>query len=315
MLEAEGDAIDEDIPMVVLVDGGSASASEIVTGALRDRGRATVVGTRTFGKGLVQEVEPLSNGGVLDITVANYYLPGGKTISTAGIKPEVRAADNPTQTATRRFRRRSTPCSSSLDELRAQRASTRPLVAVLEKRGRFLVAEPLFGRGPRGAVEPRGARVGDLVLVGAGKRGARVIRTLGRPDRARDVLEGLMLDRGLHRDYPRSADAEAEHAAGEPYAADDRVDLTGAADLHDRPRRRTRLRRRHLGRARGRRPYPRLGAHRRRDRLRAPGRPARRRGLPARHERLRAGRGRADAAGGALEPGLLAAARARSASP
>ena len=95
VLEAEGDAIDEDIPVVVLVDGGSASASEIVTGALRDTKRATVVGTRTFGKGLVQEVKPLSNGGVLDITVANYYLPGGKTISKAGIKPEVRAVDNP----------------------------------------------------------------------------------------------------------------------------------------------------------------------------------------------------------------------------
>jgi carboxyl-terminal processing protease len=92
---AEGDAIDEDIPVVVLVDGGSASASEIVTGALRDRGRATVVGTNTFGKGLVQEVEPLSNGGYLDITVANYYLPGGKTISTRGLKPEVRAVDKP----------------------------------------------------------------------------------------------------------------------------------------------------------------------------------------------------------------------------
>jgi carboxyl-terminal processing protease len=93
--EAEGDAIDEGIPVVVLVDGGSASASEIVTGALRDRGRGTVVGTRTFGKGLVQEVEQLSNGGVLDITVANYYLPGGKTISRAGIKPQVRAEDDP----------------------------------------------------------------------------------------------------------------------------------------------------------------------------------------------------------------------------
>jgi ribonuclease R len=101
-----------------------------------------------------------------------------------------------------------------------------PLVAVLEKRGRFLVAEPLFGRGPRGAVDPRGAAVGDLVLVGSGKRGARVIRRLGLPDRARDVLEGLMLDRGLHRNYPRSAAAEAEHATGEPYAADARVDLT-----------------------------------------------------------------------------------------
>ena len=93
--EAEGDAIAADIPVVVLVDGGSASASEIVTGALRDRDRATVVGTNTFGKGLVQEVEPLSNGGYLDLTVANYYLPSGKTISTAGLKPDVRAEDDP----------------------------------------------------------------------------------------------------------------------------------------------------------------------------------------------------------------------------
>jgi carboxyl-terminal processing protease len=92
---AQGDAIDEDIPVVVLVDGGSASASEIVTGALRDRGRATVVGTHTFGKGLVQEVERLSNGGYLDLTVANYYLPGGKTISKGGLKPQVKAVDNP----------------------------------------------------------------------------------------------------------------------------------------------------------------------------------------------------------------------------
>jgi carboxyl-terminal processing protease len=93
--DAEGDAIDEDIPVVVLVDGGSASASEIVAGALRDRGRATLVGTNTFGKGLVQEVEPLSNGGYLDLTVANYYLPSGKTIGEDGLKPDVRARDKP----------------------------------------------------------------------------------------------------------------------------------------------------------------------------------------------------------------------------
>jgi carboxyl-terminal processing protease len=92
---AQGDAIDPKIPVVVLVDGGSASASEIVTGALRDRHRATVVGVNTFGKGLVQEVEPLSNGGYLDLTVANYYLPGGKTITTKGIKPQVKAVDKP----------------------------------------------------------------------------------------------------------------------------------------------------------------------------------------------------------------------------
>jgi carboxyl-terminal processing protease len=94
--DAVGGAIDPKIPVVVLVDGGSASASEITTGALRDRHRATVVGTHTFGKGLVQEVEPLSNGGILDITVANYYLPDGETIAPRkGITPQVRARDDP----------------------------------------------------------------------------------------------------------------------------------------------------------------------------------------------------------------------------
>jgi carboxyl-terminal processing protease len=94
---AEGDAIlPKDVPVAVLVDGGSASASEIVTGALRDRHRATVVGTHTFGKGLVQEVENLSNGGELKLTTAHYYLPDGETIITGkGIKPQVRAKDDP----------------------------------------------------------------------------------------------------------------------------------------------------------------------------------------------------------------------------
>jgi carboxyl-terminal processing protease len=93
--EAEGDAIDEDIPVVVLVDKGTASASEIVAGALRDTERATVAGERTFGKGVFQEVEKLSNGGALDITVGSYYLPGGENISKKGIVPPVKARDNP----------------------------------------------------------------------------------------------------------------------------------------------------------------------------------------------------------------------------
>ena len=108
---------------------------------------------------------------------------------------------------------------------RPARRLDKPMVAVLEKRGRFLVAEPIFGPGPRTAVERGGAGAGDLVLVGAGKRGAHVVKKLGRPDRARDVVEGLMLDRGLRRSYPRGADAEAEVALEDPYAANARVDL------------------------------------------------------------------------------------------
>jgi carboxyl-terminal processing protease len=93
--EAEGDAIDEDIPVVVLVDRGSASASEIVAGALRDSKRATLAGERTFGKGVFQELEPLSNGGALDLTVGSYYLPSGENISKTGIMPDAKARDRP----------------------------------------------------------------------------------------------------------------------------------------------------------------------------------------------------------------------------
>ena len=93
--KAEGGAISPKIPLVVLVDRGSASSSEITTGALMDRGRATVVGTRTFGKGVFQEIEPLENGGALDVTVGRYYLPNGKPLPKNGIKAQVHAEDNP----------------------------------------------------------------------------------------------------------------------------------------------------------------------------------------------------------------------------
>jgi carboxyl-terminal processing protease len=98
---ATGGAIDSDVPVAVLVNKNSASASEIVTGALQDRDRATVVGTRTFGKGVFQEIEPLSNGGALDITVGEYFLPSGRNLGGggvsrgAGVKPDVEAEDNP----------------------------------------------------------------------------------------------------------------------------------------------------------------------------------------------------------------------------
>jgi carboxyl-terminal processing protease len=93
--KAEGDSIASDIPVVVLVDRGTASSSEITTGALKDRGRATVVGTRTFGKGVFQEVESLKNGGALDLTVGRYYLPNNEPLPKGGITPQVRAVDNP----------------------------------------------------------------------------------------------------------------------------------------------------------------------------------------------------------------------------
>ena len=100
-LRATGDPIIPKAPLVVLVDGGTASASEIVTGALQDRGRAKVVGTRTFGKGVFQEVLELSNGGALDITAGQYFTPKGRnlggrgTATGAGLTPDVAAQDDP----------------------------------------------------------------------------------------------------------------------------------------------------------------------------------------------------------------------------
>src|SRR5215217_5359483 len=99
--EATGNAIAAKVPVAVLVNRQSASASEIVTGALQDRKRATVVGTRTFGKGVFQEIEQLSNGGALDITVGEYFLPSGRNIGGGGvakgdgIAPDVKALDDP----------------------------------------------------------------------------------------------------------------------------------------------------------------------------------------------------------------------------
>jgi carboxyl-terminal processing protease len=100
-LYATGKQIAGNLPTVVLVDGDTASASEIVAGALQDRHRAKLVGVKTFGKGVFQEIMPLDNGGALDITVGQYFLPSGRNLGGSGVspgsglKPDVSAKDDP----------------------------------------------------------------------------------------------------------------------------------------------------------------------------------------------------------------------------
>jgi carboxyl-terminal processing protease len=98
VLRALGGNIPTSIPLVVLVDEGTASASEILTAALQDDHRETVVGTHTYGKGVFQELEPLANGGGLKITVGEYFTPDGRNLGGGGVKrgagitPEVQVA-------------------------------------------------------------------------------------------------------------------------------------------------------------------------------------------------------------------------------
>jgi len=96
-----GDIVDGK-PIVILVNGGTASASEIVAGALQDHRRARVEGTLTFGKGSVQTVIPLDNGraGALHMTTARYYTPSGRSIQTTGIVPDVFVADSSDRSST-----------------------------------------------------------------------------------------------------------------------------------------------------------------------------------------------------------------------
>jgi carboxyl-terminal processing protease len=87
-----GDVLDG-TPMVVLINGGSASASEIVAGAMQDQKRAIIMGSKSFGKGSVQTILPLNENAALKLTTARYYTPSGRSIQAQGIKPDIPLED------------------------------------------------------------------------------------------------------------------------------------------------------------------------------------------------------------------------------
>ena len=93
--KTDGDPIPADVPVTVLVDRNSASASEIVTGALKDNGRALVVGEPTFGKSEVQVTQRTTDGGAVKVTIAGYLTPKGTDIGKKGVQPDVQAVDRP----------------------------------------------------------------------------------------------------------------------------------------------------------------------------------------------------------------------------
>src|SRR6185295_10989938 len=86
-------AMTEGKRLVVLINGGSASASEIVAGALQDHKRATLLGTRSFGKGSVQRLIPVGNNGAIRLTTARYYTPSGRSIQAKGIEPDIKVLE------------------------------------------------------------------------------------------------------------------------------------------------------------------------------------------------------------------------------
>jgi carboxyl-terminal processing protease len=114
------------VPMVVLVNSGSASASEIVAGALQDHKRAVIMGTQTFGKGSVQTILPLGNNTAIKLTTARYYTPNGRSIQAKGIVPDIELDDGNAGRNEPSLKLREADLTKHLDGDKEPKADTKP---------------------------------------------------------------------------------------------------------------------------------------------------------------------------------------------
>ena len=260
----------EGLPIVVLINGGSASASEIVAGALQDHSRAILLGTKSFGKGSVQTIIPLSGHGAMRLTTARYYTPSGRSIQAVGIEPDIVVEQARIESLKEANERREADLRGALDRKAPAGAPVAPAPAGVppapaatggdgppESRdaGDRLSASPRPRSGARpvpllaAAPAPRrqltrehertmagrltGACAIALRRLASGRRASRRRRTSARTVAVAAVITVVRRLRGRSRDTLAGRPATADGAArGDVVIALPPATETGAADRH-----------------------------------------------------------------------------------
>jgi len=132
------------VPLVVLINGGSASASEIVSGALQDHKRGIIVGQNTFGKGSVQVVLPITEDEAIKLTIARYYLPSGRTIQAVGVKPDIEVLPGEVKTRVNEFALKESDLKKHLKEELKKVDGKEKVEDKLEENSKFIITDEML---------------------------------------------------------------------------------------------------------------------------------------------------------------------------